>query len=140
MPEDNIQKALACAQASEFVEGFSEKENRMLTQKGSNLSGGQKQRLIVSRALAGKPEILVLDDSSSALDYATDAKLRKALGRDYADCTKVIVAQRVSSVRHADLILVLDEGRIVGMGRHEELLASCEDYRQIYNVQMGGVS
>ena len=140
LPEDNIQKALACAQASEFVEGFSEKENRMLTQKGSNLSGGQKQRLIVSRALAGKPEILVLDDSSSALDYATDAKLRKALGRDYADCTKVIVAQRVSSVRHADLILVLDEGRIVGMGRHEELLASCEDYRQIYNVQMGGVS
>lgn len=101
------------------------------------LSGGQKQRLLVARALAGEPEIIVLDDSSSALDYATDSKLRRALTREYASSTKVIVAQRVSSVKGCDLIMVLDDGRVSGMGTHEELMKNCGEYRAIAETQMG---
>ena len=105
--------------------------------RGNNISGGQKQRLLIARALAANPEILVLDDSSSALDYATDAALRRALRENYRNTTTVLVAQRISSLRHADLILVLSEGCIIGAGKHEELLASCEEYRSIAQTQMG---
>ena len=93
--------------------------------KAANLSGGQKQRLLIARALAGKPNILILDDSSSALDYQTDAALRNAIRREYPDITVILVAQRVSSVRNADQILVLDEGRVAGLGFHEELMETC---------------
>ena len=108
-----------------------------LAAKGTNLSGGQKQRLLIARALAGKPDILVLDDCSSALDYKTDRALRGALRRGYGDVTTILIAQRVSSIRHADHILVLDGGRVVGAGTHDALLESCADYRRIYDIQMG---
>jgi len=136
---EQMRRAAMLAQAMPFID---EKEGGMdyeLTIKGANLSGGQKQRLLISRALAGDPEILVLDDSSSALDYATDANLRKAIRENYAGkTTSVIVAQRVSSVLHAELILVLEEGQITGAGTHEELLESCPLYREISDSQMGG--
>ena len=105
--------------------------------RGNNLSGGQKQRLLIARALAADPEILVLDDASSALDYATDAALRRALREHYRHTTTVVVAQRVSSLRHADLILMLDDGKVIGMGDHSHLMASCEEYRTIAQTQMG---
>ena len=101
------------------------------------LSGGQQQRVSIARALAGKPDILVLDDTSSALDYRTDAALRQALRREMAGVTQVIVAQRVSSLRHADLILVLEEGRVIGRGNHQSLLQTCPVYREIAETQMG---
>ena len=110
-----------------------------LAPHGSNLSGGQRQRVLLSRALAADPEILLLDDSSSALDYKTDAALRRALAQDFAGTTKIIVAQRVSSIQNADKILVLEEGRIVGCGTHEQLMQSCESYREIAQIQMGEV-
>ena len=102
------------------------------------VSGGQKQRLLIARALAGKPNILILDDSSSALDYQTDAALRNAIRREYPDITVILVAQRVSSVRNADQILVLDEGRVAGLGFHEELMETCSLYQQIAKIQTGG--
>ena len=105
--------------------------------RGNNLSGGQKQRLLLARALAAGPEVLVLDDASSALDYRTDAALRRSLAQGYRAATKVIVAQRISSIRHADLILVLEEGRGIGRGNHETLLGTCPVYRQIASTQMG---
>jgi len=108
-----------------------------VTVRGGNLSGGQKQRLLIARALAGNPSILVLDDASSALDYHTDAKLRRALRANYRDTTTVVVAQRVSSLMHADLILVLDDGRVIGSGTHETLMRTCEEYRLIAQTQMG---
>ena len=110
----------------------------MLSQKATNISGGQKQRLLISRAIAAKPQILVLDDSSSALDYKTDANLRRALKENLTDTTVVTVAQRVSSVKDCDLILVLDDGKIIGAGKHEELLEACLPYREISESQMGG--
>ncbi|MGN0812499.1 MAG: ABC transporter ATP-binding protein [Candidatus Coproplasma sp.] len=136
--DEDLAKALRCACAEEIVAEKEEGLNYRLSQKATNLSGGQKQRLLIARALAGNPEILVLDDSSSALDYATDAALRKNLAEEYADCTKIIVAQRVSAVRNADLIIVLNDGQPVGMGTHSELLKSCEEYRLIAQAQMGG--
>lgn len=135
---EEIARAVENACASEFIQGLEGGLDYTLAQKAANLSGGQKQRLLIARALAANPEILVLDDSSSALDYATDAKLRKNLAANYAGCTKFIVAQRVSAVRYADLIVVLDDGKAVGVGTHEELMKNCEDYRQISLVQMGG--
>lgn len=139
IPHSRIEQAAKFAQASAFI---GEKEGGLaheLTIKGANLSGGQKQRTLIARALAGESEILVLDDSSSALDYATDAALRQATRENYAGrTTSVIVAQRISSIQHADLILVLEEGRISGAGTHEELLASCPLYREISDSQMGG--
>ena len=105
--------------------------------RGNNLSGGQKQRLLIARALAARPEILVLDDASSALDYQTDAKLRRALREHYRDTTTVLVAQRISSLRHADLILVLNEGAPIGIGNHDQLMATCEEYAYLANIQMG---
>lgn len=137
LTDEQINKAIDCAQAREFIDGLDGGLDFDLAQKANNLSGGQKQRLLIARALASTPEILILDDSSSALDYATDAALRKALAREYASCTKVIVAQRISSIKHADLILVLDDGNIIGEGTHEQLLESCEEYSIIYATQMG---
>lgn len=136
LPREQIEKAARCAQAMEFISALPEGFQHMLTAKGTNLSGGQKQRLLIARALAGNPEILILDDSSSALDYKTDAALRKALREEYGNVTTVIVAQRVSSILHADRILVLEEGKALGYGSHEELMDSCEIYQEIAKIQM----
>ena len=135
---ESMEEAARIAQADGFIRSFADGYGHELAQKGANLSGGQKQRLLISRALAGRPEILVLDDSSSALDYRTDAALRRALASERGECTVVTVAQRVSSVKNCDCILVLEEGRIIGSGRHEELLESCAAYREISESQMGG--
>ena len=105
--------------------------------RGNNLSGGQKQRLLIGRALAADPEILILDDASSALDYRTDANLRSSLREHYRNTTTVLVAQRISSLRHADLILVLHDGCVIGSGTHEQLMTSCDEYRIIAETQMG---
>ena len=132
--------AARSAQAIEFINEKAGGWEESLNIRGANLSGGQRQRLLISRALAGNPEILILDDSSSALDYRTDMCLRRALRERYGESTTVTVAQRVSSVCHADLILVLKQGRVIGSGRHEDLLDNCEEYRLIYETQMGGGS
>ena len=140
LPAAELERAAKAAQAMPFIENLAEGMAYPLTAKGTNLSGGQKQRLLIARALAGGPEILILDDSSSALDYKTDASLRKALREQYAGVTTVIIAQRVSSIRHADCILVLEDGAAIGVGRHAELLESCPVYRQISHSQMGGAT
>lgn len=137
MTAEQVTEALLYAQAREFVEGKEDKAAESLNIKGANLSGGQKQRVLIARALAGRPEILILDDSSSALDYRTDAALRRGIREHFQDTTLVIVAQRVSSIRTADHILVLEDGRCIGYGRHEELLEQCEVYREISRTQMG---
>ena len=116
---------------SSLPDGFS----HMLTPKGTNLSGGQKQRLLVARALAGRPEILILDDSSSALDYKTDSLLRQALRQEYSGVTTIIIAQRISSVRYADKIVVLDDGKIADCGTHDELVERCAIYREMVQSQ-----
>ena len=136
--DEDLLIAAKFAQA-DFIETKEGGLSHMLTAKGSNLSGGQKQRLLIARALAGKPEILVLDDCSSALDYKTDKALRSALHQNFRDTTTIIVAQRISSILHADHILVLDSGRVIGAGTHETLLETCPDYREIYDVQMGEI-
>ena len=136
--DEDLSLALRVAQAEEFVSAFPKGVEHELTSKGTNVSGGQRQRLLIARALAGKPEILILDDASSALDYKTDAALRRDLRTHFSDTTTVVVAQRVSSVMHADLILVLDEGKIIGKGNHEQLLENCPVYREIRDSQMGG--
>ena len=138
LPEERIMQAAKCAQAMEFIDGLPEKMDHMVTARGTNLSGGQKQRVLLSRALAGDSEILILDDSSSALDYKTDSMLRQALRENYAGITTIVIAQRVSSILHADHILVLEEGKEIGYGTHEELMESCELYREISESQMGG--
>ena len=135
---NDVVAAAKIAQADEFIRAFPDGYGHMLAQKGTNISGGQKQRLLIARAIAARPDILVLDDSSSALDYKTDANLRAALRENLAGTTVVTVAQRVSSVKDSDLIIVLDEGKIIGMGKHEYLLASCAEYREISDSQMGG--
>ncbi len=137
LSDEEILRASKTAQSYEFISQLPEGLSHRLTIKGSNLSGGQKQRLLISRALAGNPEILILDDSSSALDYKTDALLRKALSENYGNVTSVIIAQRISSVKNADLILVLDDGKVIGKGTHDELMSSCESYRKIAELQMG---
>ncbi|MBQ2249433.1 MAG: ABC transporter ATP-binding protein [Clostridia bacterium] len=138
LSHEQIVRAAKIAQAHDFISAFPEGYEHMLSQKGTNVSGGQKQRILIARALAADPAILILDDSSSALDYKTDASLRVALQKEMSDTTLITVAQRVSSVKSCDLILVLDEGRIIGMGDHEHLLESCAEYREISNSQMGG--
>lgn len=137
LSQEEIQEALFYARAKEFVDDRSDKEAESLNIKGANLSGGQKQRVLIARALAAKPEILILDDSSSALDYRTDAALRKGIKEHLQDTTLVIIAQRVSSLRNANHILVLEDGAAIGYGTHEELMESCEVYREISKSQMG---
>ena len=130
--------AAKIAQAHEFITSFADGYAHTISTGGTNLSGGQRQRLLISRAIAGMPEILILDDSSSALDYKTDANLRSALSSALPDSTVITVAQRVSSVKNCDLILVIDSGRIIGCGKHEELLNTCTEYKEISDSQMGG--
>ena len=132
-------EAMAAAQDAQAVEFIEEKGlDTMLAIRGMDLSGGQKQRLLITRALAKHPQILVLDDSSSALDYATDARLRRAIQENYGDLTSIIVAQRISSIYRADKIIVLEDGEMIGYGTHKELMESCEVYREISQSQMGG--
>ena len=133
---EQLRKAVEIAQADEFVDNLQYGLQTHLVQGGRNLSGGQKQRLTIARALAGNPDILILDDSMSALDYATDAKLRKALSERCHDMTTVVISQRATSLMQADLILVMDDGVCVGQGTHDELLQSCDVYREIYQSQM----
>ncbi len=132
-----VEEAAECAQARWFINELDEGMDYQLAIRGSNLSGGQKQRVLISRALAAHPEILVLDDSSSALDYQTDARLRQSLSQQFQNTTTIVVAQRISSVRHADHILMLENGKEIGYGTHEALMASCAPYRDIAVSQMG---
>lgn len=133
---EEIQNAALYARAKEFIETRESKYEERLSIKGANLSGGQKQRIVIARALAAKPDILILDDSSSALDYKTDGALRKGIREHFKDTTTIIIAQRISSVMQADHIMVLEEGRIDGFGTHEELMESCEIYREISRSQL----
>lgn len=133
--EEELWKAIELAQATDVVKGKEDGLNHMVEQAGRNLSGGQRQRLTIARALVKNPDILILDDSASALDFATDAKLRSALKSIAGDRTIFIVSQRTSSIQHADMIIVLDDGEAVGMGTHAKLLESCEVYREIYDSQ-----
>ena len=137
LPREEIEKAARCAQAEEFILEKEAGYQSEVHAKAANLSGGQKQRLLIARALAGNPAILILDDSSSALDYRTDAAMRNAVRKEYPDTTMILVAQRVSSVRNADLILVLEEGHTAGLGTHEELMEKCFLYQEISRIQTG---
>lgn len=134
--DDELKNAIELSQAEEFVDKLPDGTEHMISQMGRNVSGGQKQRLSIARALSRKPEILVFDDSFSALDYKTDAKLREGLNEKLGDTTKIIVAQRISTIRHADKIIVLDRGEAVGMGTHEELMKSCDVYKEIALSQL----
>ncbi len=138
LPHADVEKAAVIAQAHGFISDIEEGYEHILTSKGTNVSGGQRQRLLIARALAGKPELLILDDSSSALDYKTDANLRRAISENLDGTTQVIVAQRVSSIMGSDLILVMDEGEIVAAGTHEQLMESCAVYKEISDSQLGG--
>ncbi|MEE3457070.1 MAG: ABC transporter ATP-binding protein, partial [Lachnospiraceae bacterium] len=135
--DEELWEALDTAQAGEVVKGKEGGLDAAVEQNGRNFSGGQRQRLTVARALIAEPKILILDDSASALDYATDAALRRAIREMSGKMTVFIVSQRANSVMQADKIIVLDEGRAVGMGTHEELLRTCEVYRDIYESQFG---
>lgn len=135
--EERIREAAGDACAAEFIENYADAYQYQAAIRGANLSGGQRQRILIARALAGEPDILILDDSSSALDYRTDAVLRKTIWEKYRKTTTIVVAQRVSSIMNLDDILVLDEGQVVGYGTHEELLQNCPSYREIYQHQMG---
>lgn len=134
--DEELKNAIELSQAEEFVNKLPDGTEHMISQMGRNVSGGQKQRLSIARALSRKPEILVFDDSFSALDYKTDAKLREGLNEKLKDTTKIIVAQRISTIRHADKIIVLDRGEAVGMGTHEELMKSCDVYKEIALSQL----
>ena len=136
--EEECRKACVLACADEFIQKMPEGYNTFIEQGGTNVSGGQKQRLCIARALLKKPKILILDDSTSAVDTATDARIRKAFAEEIPGTTKLIIAQRVSSVEHADRIIVMHEGQIDGFGTHEELLAGNEIYREVYESQMSG--
>ena len=133
--EEQIDKAISVSQAR-FIKSFENGKEHLLVQGGKNVSGGQKQRLSIARALARDPEILIFDDSFSALDYKTDKALRKALKKEFSATTCLIVAQRIGTIKDADKIVVLDSGRIVGQGKHEELLETCEIYREIALSQL----
>ncbi|MBQ7058115.1 MAG: ABC transporter ATP-binding protein [Firmicutes bacterium] len=134
--EEEITQAAKNAQADDFIRSFSDGYQRMLDQGGTNVSGGQKQRLCIARALLKKPRILILDDSTSAVDTATEARIRQTFKGELKDSTKIIIAQRISSVKDADMIVVMDDGRITGVGTHDELLKSNEEYQEIYYSQM----
>ncbi len=138
LSEEEIKTAAQIAQAHNFICDFEEGYEHILSQKGTNISGGQKQRILISRAIAAKPRFLILDDSSSALDYKTESNLRKALNENFKDTILINVAQRVSAVKNCTQIIVLENGRIIGCGTHEELLESCTEYKEISDSQMGG--
>ena len=135
---EEIIEATKIAQAYDFISSFPDGFSHSVSTAGTNLSGGQRQRVLISRAIAGRPEILILDDSSSALDYKTDSNLRAALSSAIPNSTVITVAQRVSSVKNCDLILVIEDGKIIGCGKHDYLLATCEEYKAISDSQMGG--
>ena len=137
LSETAIRTAAEDAMAAEFIDRLPEGLDYAAAIKGANLSGGQKQRIMVARALAARPEILVLDDSSSALDYRTDAAMRRAIREHHPDATLILIAQRGSSVMQLDRILVMDTGRCIGLGCHEELMRSCPACKEICDIQMG---
>ncbi len=134
--EDDLWRALEIAQGREFVEAMDDGLDSPIAQGGTNVSGGQRQRLAIARALVKKPDVYVFDDSFSALDFRTDARLRAALGRELGDATVIIVAQRVGTILHADQIVVLEDGGIAGIGTHDELMRTCETYREIVLSQV----
>ena len=136
--DEDIVRVCKLAQADEFIEQFPDKYDTMLTQGGTNVSGGQKQRLCIARALLKHPKILILDDSTSAVDTRTDALIRKAFKEEIPDTTKIIIAQRVSSIEESDQIIVLDDGKIVEKGNHEELMKYNGIYADIYKTQTSG--
>ncbi len=136
--DEEIEKVCRLAQADEFIQTFPNKYDTYIEQGGSNVSGGQKQRLCIARALLKKPKILILDDSTSAVDTKTDASIRRAFREEIPDTTKIIIAQRISSVEDADKIIVMDGGEINGIGTHEELLKSNAIYQEVYNSQVKG--
>ena len=136
MPEEDVKLAAQIAQSDDFIEAKPEGYKAPISQGGNNVSGGQKQRLSIARAIAKKPEILIFDDSFSALDFKTDSKLRKALKEKTKDITTIIVAQRISTILNADQIIVLDDGNMAGIGTHKELMKNCEVYRQIAMSQL----
>ena len=136
--DDEILHACQLACADEFVSSFPQGYDTYIEQGGTNVSGGQKQRLCIARALLKKPKILILDDSTSAVDTKTDAMIRKAFREEIPDTTKIIIAQRVSSVQDADQILVMDDGKLAACGTHEELLQSCKIYQEVYYSQNKG--
>lgn len=138
--EEQIKEACRLACADEFIESFSDKYETHIEQGGSNVSGGQKQRLCIARALLKKPKVLILDDSTSAVDTKTDAAIQKSFAEYIPDTTKIIIAQRISSVQHADQIIVLDDGKVVAVGKHTELLNNCDIYREVYTSQMKGAA
>lgn len=133
--DEQIYEMARYAQADTFITSFTDGYETELGQGGVNVSGGQKQRLCIARALLKKPKILILDDSTSAVDTATEAEIRKSFTTSLKDTTKLIIAQRISSVESADRILVMEEGEIVGQGTHEELIRNCEEYQEIYYSQ-----
>lgn len=135
--DEDILKASKTSQAFEFIDNLEEKFDSNLSAKGTNISGGQKQRIMIARALASNPEILILDDSSSALDYKTDSILRHELKENYKDITSIIITQRISSIINCDYIMMIDNGMVLGLGKHSELINSIDEYRSIYEVQMG---
>ena len=136
--DEEIERLCKLAQADEFIQTFPDKYDTYIEQGGSNVSGGQKQRLCIARALLKKPKILILDDSTSAVDTKTDALIRKAFREEIPNTTKIIIAQRISSVEDADKIIVMDNGEINGIGTHEELLKNNEIYSEVYNSQVKG--
>ena len=138
--DEEIRQACRIACADEFIEKMPDGYDTHIEQGGTNVSGGQKQRLCIARAILRRPKILILDDSTSAVDTATDAKIRAAMRETLPDATKLIIAQRITSVQDADMILVLDDGHIVGQGTHAQLLESCSIYREVYESQQEGVS
>ena len=133
--DEQLMHAADVAQAGDFIRSLPDGLNSFVAQGGTNFSGGQKQRLSIARALVKKPELYIFDDSFSALDFKTDAALRKALAKETQDAAVLIIAQRVSTIQHADQIVVLNEGQMVGLGKHEELLQTCPVYREIYESQ-----
>ena len=140
LEESELLRAAGSAQAMEFISGLEDGLDHEMAIRGANVSGGQKQRILVARALAASPEILVLDDSSSALDYKTDAMMRRQIREEYPDAAMIMIAQRISSIMNMTHILVMDNGKCIGYGSHEELLRTCPVYRETFEIQMGAMA